>query len=254
MANWRVVADLLDLRAEFNALGPARDKGADGTIGDAAHQARSSDHNPDDTPGSVTPHSDSDSVPEVHALDVDSSGPWLNGATMAKAVAVLLSKMRLLGSSAPLAFVIWDYHIYENPKFLAADYGGDDPHTGHAHFSSRYGSGSGSGNPENYTGSWGIREAFLMLSPEDKSWITSTVNAANAAAVDDFLRVKIGDPDVPNRTVGDVLRDAADVRKILRFAPGNAEYDGAGYPPESSLLVLTAAAHKILAGESTPGT
>lgn len=215
MSGWVAVADLLDLRGEFNDLGPARDKGADGLVGDAAHQAESSDHNPDDTPGSRTPHTDSDSIPEVHALDVDSSGPWLNGATMDKAFAVVMSTMRLLGPAAPLAYAIWNRKIYYNPTFLANPYDGDDPHTNHAHFSSRYGSGSGSSNPENYTGSWGIREAFLMLSPEDKAWFISQTTEIVDRSVGGVFKQLPGDAAYPGRTAGTILLDLEKLRDVL---------------------------------------
>ena len=44
---WRVAKSLLVLRDQINALAPNRDKSADGTIGDAAHAATKSEHNPD---------------------------------------------------------------------------------------------------------------------------------------------------------------------------------------------------------------
>lgn len=43
---WRVAKSLLILRDQINALAPNRNKAADGTIGDAAHSASKSDHNP----------------------------------------------------------------------------------------------------------------------------------------------------------------------------------------------------------------
>ena len=43
---WRVGKALLGLREQINEKFPARSKAADGTIGDAAHASRSSDHNP----------------------------------------------------------------------------------------------------------------------------------------------------------------------------------------------------------------
>ncbi len=44
---WRVAKGLLKLREQINAAYPRRKKGSDGTIGNAEHSARSSDHNPD---------------------------------------------------------------------------------------------------------------------------------------------------------------------------------------------------------------
>jgi hypothetical protein len=55
---WRNTAAALKLRAQVDARWPKRDKRSDGTIGDTAHAARQSDHNPDRDGW-------------VHALDID---------------------------------------------------------------------------------------------------------------------------------------------------------------------------------------
>ena len=44
---WQLSPCLVQLRAEINARFPNRSKRSDGTIGDASHSARYSDHNPD---------------------------------------------------------------------------------------------------------------------------------------------------------------------------------------------------------------
>lgn len=46
MVAWRLAQSLVVLRGEVNAKWPNRNKSSDGSIGDAAHASRSSDHNP----------------------------------------------------------------------------------------------------------------------------------------------------------------------------------------------------------------
>lgn len=43
---WRLAKSLEQLRAQINFRYPTRDKTSDGSIGDASHSARKSDHNP----------------------------------------------------------------------------------------------------------------------------------------------------------------------------------------------------------------
>lgn len=50
---WRVAKSLEKLRTQINQASPNRSKSSDGTIGDAAHASRSSDHNPWVTDGGV---------------------------------------------------------------------------------------------------------------------------------------------------------------------------------------------------------
>ena len=46
MVAWRVADSLGVLLKQINQLAPGRSKVSDGSIGDAAHQSRESDHNP----------------------------------------------------------------------------------------------------------------------------------------------------------------------------------------------------------------
>lgn len=48
MADWRVAKGLDKLLDQINGIAPTRSKRLDGSLGDEAHQARRSDHNPDD--------------------------------------------------------------------------------------------------------------------------------------------------------------------------------------------------------------
>jgi hypothetical protein len=58
---WQLVPAAVTLREQINARWPNRDKSSDGSIGDLAHAARPSDHNPDASGW-------------VHAIDVDKDG------------------------------------------------------------------------------------------------------------------------------------------------------------------------------------
>jgi hypothetical protein len=125
MASWFLVPCLVQLRSEFNDLNPNRDKGADGSIGDTAHQSSTSDHNPD-------------AQGRVLALDIDSTGPWPD-FTFAAAVGLIIERCRS-GREDRIQYIIWDHHIYSRSTGFAKQVytGTADPHVNHAHFSARH--------------------------------------------------------------------------------------------------------------------
>lgn len=153
---------LVALRSEFNTLAPGRDKGADGWIGDSAHRNRSSDHNPDET--GTTPHEDADNVDEVHALDIDSSGPWPRSFNDIIMDIIHEERNKWLSSNdkCRLNNVIWNRKIYmRSNNFDPVPYTLSDPHTNHAHFSGRYETSC-----ERDTRPWGVLEEDMPTADE----------------------------------------------------------------------------------------
>lgn len=115
MANWYLNPALTRFRNEVNARWPDRDKRSDGTIGDAAHQATNSDHNPD-TDGSVD------------AWDMD-AGP---GVDVQACIAAALKH-------ESIQYVIYDRRITSRTWGLGTwrPYTGSNPHDQHVHFNTR---------------------------------------------------------------------------------------------------------------------
>lgn len=160
---WTVIPSLLALRDEFNQLNPQRDKGADGTIGDTAHTS-SSDHTPDEDSSILRDH-DADSKNEVHALDIDSTGPWPRSFDSIIQGIVTRERARWLdvNDKCRLKYVIWDRKIAsQGSDFLWVAYAGADPHTNHAHFSGRYETVC-----ENDTRPWGVATAAAPKPPQE---------------------------------------------------------------------------------------
>ena len=178
-AAWVLVPCLVALRAEFNIAGPRRDKSSDGSIGDTAHASSSSDHNPDET--GATPYEDSDRINEVHAIDVDDSGPWEPGFDFDDAVeGIRLRHQR--GEDDRLQNIIrngriasrswgWDWRAYT----------GANAHREHCHFSARY-----TTEQESDTSPWGLadQEDDMTSKAEFIGWLKDKdVREALAAAV-----------------------------------------------------------------------
>lgn len=123
--------NLDNLMRQFNARFPNRDRRSDGWIGDDAHMAHTSGHNPDDTPGSKPAwDGDSDNLPEVRDQDIDSD-LGEPGTDMDDVVAHLID---LPHFTAVCRYLIWDRHWWHSRDgFVKRPFGGD-PHIEHLHF------------------------------------------------------------------------------------------------------------------------
>lgn len=225
MTNWILTLGLQNLRAQINAWAPDRDHTSDGSIGDAAHQAETSGHNPDDTPGSRAEwNGDPDSTPEVRAFDCDTD--FRNGATAQQLVDHIVG----LKPSSVLRYVIYNRRIYEAGNGWASRaYTGASPHTEHIHFSGAYSQAS----DNNTTYDYRLEEIPVALTPADKAWIAATVTAAAEAAVQKIVKkTPLYGPDgkTPDGTYTSILGDAALSQGIpaLPGSPRLAAYEVIG--------------------------
>lgn len=132
MADPTLTRGLRNLRQQVNDAFPYRDKTSDGWIGDAAHQATTSGHNPDDTDGSRPAwDGDSDNDPEVRAWDMDSD----LGDPSVTAQDVVDHLRKLPGLSGVIRYMIYDRRMYHaRDGFDPTPYTGSSPHTEHIHF------------------------------------------------------------------------------------------------------------------------
>jgi hypothetical protein len=125
---WVVDKGILRLREQLDAAYPQRSHASDGTIGDAAHSARDSDHNPESPAPAGNPDNQVDAGDYTHDP--------AHGADMGEvSEAIRLSKDRRV------KYVIYSRRIYSGPDgpqpWVWRPYTGTDPHTNHMHVSVR---------------------------------------------------------------------------------------------------------------------
>lgn len=118
---WRLAKSLDTLRAQINAQYPGRNKSSDGTIGDAAHASRGSDHNPwvrDGATGIVT------------ACDITHDPA--NGVD-----AGVLANLLVASRDPRIKYIIWNRQIVssETSPWQWRKYTGSNPHNKHVHVS-----------------------------------------------------------------------------------------------------------------------
>lgn len=120
--SWRNAQALEQLRTAVNRRWPNRDKRSDGTIGDAAHATRDSDHNP----WMVV-----NGIGVVRAIDIDVDG--INAGWLAE-------QLRRAGAGGDGRLTNGGYVIFNRritkPDFSGwSVYNGTNPHTSHVHTS-----------------------------------------------------------------------------------------------------------------------
>jgi hypothetical protein len=118
---WRVAKSLLKLRDQINQAYPRRNKSSDGTIGDAKHASRSSDHNPwiKDGPVGV-----------VSAMDITHDpGNGFNSHSFGEHLRVTRDPR--------IKYVISNKRIWSSVQspYVWRSYTGSNPHISHIHIS-----------------------------------------------------------------------------------------------------------------------
>ena len=109
------------LRSEINAKYPKRDKRSDGWIGDTAHNARKSDHNPDKQGW-------------VRAIDIDSD--LVKGSSKESWLLAEQIKTIALKGDKRISYVIHQQRIASSRQNWAwRVYKGSNPHVSHIHIS-----------------------------------------------------------------------------------------------------------------------
>lgn len=110
---WRLAESLKKLQAEINELAPGRSRVSDGSIGDAAHSTRPSDHNPN-------------GQGIVAAIDVthDPAG-GCDGRILS----------RSLITDSRVKYVIFNSRIWKSRTGQWESYHGENPHDRHVHVS-----------------------------------------------------------------------------------------------------------------------
>jgi hypothetical protein len=151
VSTWRNCLASVYLLKEVNTRWPDRDKASDGTIGDPAHSARVSDHNPN-------------SAGVVRARDIDED-LGRDALGQGKGMAWLVAHLRQLAIGGDPRLNGGGYIIYEG-RICGGSKGWDwrpytgNPHTKHAHISfSRNAAAYDSRAP------WGISKPFTAPKP-----------------------------------------------------------------------------------------
>jgi hypothetical protein len=181
MSAWHVNEGLAPLIAALKAEHPGI---VIGTIGDAAHRAEKSDHNPN-AAGRVNAADLmlGDAFPETQALELQ---PFL------------IADKRT-------HYVIHDERIWTSETGAWRHYDGSDPHTNHIHLSVH-------DSAHTNTSPW---EIPMALTAEDKKWITAQITTIVEKVAERVWATKIGNTVYPARDALHALNDVSTLRDAI---------------------------------------
>lgn len=129
--SWYLAAAPKTYRSQIDIKFPNRNKSWDGTIGDAEHSSRSSDHNPD-------------SDGSVNALDITHDPiKGVDCSQLARETAELMK------TDSRIEYVIWNWRMISRQRPVWRAYTGKNGHTKHCHISFTHGPGERDGSPFN---------------------------------------------------------------------------------------------------------
>lgn len=148
----RIAESLEQLRRQLNAMAPNRSKVSDGGVGDAAHAARKSDHNPD---GGGVVHARDFTHDPAGGLDCN----WL-------------AQQLTAGGDRRIKYIIWNARIWQDGTWK--NYTGENAHRHHLHLSVVSGAAGESAAPWNLGSGHDEGDDFLMgLSQGDQNLIVT---------------------------------------------------------------------------------
>lgn len=158
---WRLARSLRTYIDQINELAPGRGRASDGTIGDAAHAAGTSDHNPRVIAGLG-------STPVVTAADITHDPA--RGCDFGR----LAERLRV-SRDGRIKYVIFNRRMFSwyasggYPAWTWRPYSGSNPHVHHGHLSVV------ADTRADLTRPWAIQEADMALSAQDLDAIANRI-------------------------------------------------------------------------------
>lgn len=151
---WRLAPSLVTYVQEADSVYPQRDRNSDGSIGDLAHQSRTSDHNPDDDGWVCAVDLDEDLAP---GLDLKAFAEQLR-QRRDRRIAYVIYEGRTFKSYPRNGYEAWAWQPYT----------GENAHLHHLHLSITHDDARFDTSP------WGfapVKEEDMPLDETDKQWL-----------------------------------------------------------------------------------